>query len=48
MDAATIGNDPSWLEDIPTSIYDIVIREQIVPKSSLDPDYLDHLYSYSH
>jgi hypothetical protein len=32
-DAATTDNDLSWLEDIPTGIGDIVIREQIIPRS---------------
>jgi len=32
-DAATTGNDLSWLEDIPISICDIVIRKQVVRRS---------------
>jgi hypothetical protein len=33
--------DLIWLDDIPSSIFDIVLKELVV----LDPDFLDHLYS---
>jgi hypothetical protein len=45
-DEVTTGNDLSWLEDISTSIGDIVIREQVVFRI-LDPDFLDYIFSYS-